>query len=77
MPSTLGMKGGPMIKGCFLLIGVVLMMSPGVASSEPLSVVDTVDIQRYMGRWYAIASIPTTFERQCAQGTTADYSRIF
>jgi len=37
------------------------------------TVVDTVDVDRYMGLWYALASIPTTFERACAQGTTAEY----
>ena len=36
-------------------------------------VVSDVDLERYMGRWYAVASIPTTFERSCAQGTTAEY----
>ena len=42
------------------------------ASAEP-TVVESVDVERYMGTWYAIASIPTTFERQCIQGTTATY----
>ena len=37
------------------------------------NVVDSVDVSRYMGLWYAVASIPTTFERACAQGTTAEY----
>jgi len=35
--------------------------------------VGQVDVDRYMGLWYAIASIPTTFERSCALGTTAEY----
>jgi apolipoprotein D and lipocalin family protein len=50
------------------LIGGGLTM----ASAAP-TVVEDLDIDRYMGRWYAVASIPTSFERQCAQGTTADY----
>jgi len=58
--------------------GVVLIMLIGVciaavAADEPLDVVESVDAQRYMGLWYAIASIPTSFERQCIQGTTAEY----
>ena len=32
-----------------------------------------VDLDRYMGYWYSIAHIPTSFERGCAQGTTAHY----
>jgi len=37
------------------------------------TVVESFDVERYMGLWYAIASIPTSFERQCVQGTTAAY----
>ena len=40
---------------------------------ERPTVVQDLDVERYMGLWYSIASIPTTFERACAQGTTAEY----
>jgi apolipoprotein D and lipocalin family protein len=42
---------------------------------EPTPVA-SVDLNRYMGLWYAVASIPTTFERNCAGGTTAHYQRL-
>lgn len=48
----------------------------GLAASEALRVVDSVDAEKYMGLWYAIASIPTSFERQCIQGTTAEYQLL-
>jgi apolipoprotein D and lipocalin family protein len=51
-------------------IGAVGFM--GTMVNRP-SVVSSVDVERYMGLWYAVASIPTTFERACAQGTTAEY----
>ena len=51
-----------------LLIGWMAL-----ADQAPLLAVESVDLERYMGRWFAIASIPTSFERQCAQGTTAEY----
>ena len=38
--------------------------------------IDSIDLPRYMGLWYAIASIPTTFERQCVEGTTAEYTLL-
>ena len=41
-----------------------------------MRVVESVDAARYMGLWYSIASIPTSFERQCVQGTTAEYSLL-
>jgi len=41
-----------------------------------VSVAQDVDVQRYMGLWYAIAHIPTTFERRCVSGTTAQYTLL-
>lgn len=38
-----------------------------------MSVVQAVDLPRYMGRWYEIARIPNSFEAGCA-GVTADYA---
>ena len=35
--------------------------------------VSSVDLDRYMGRWYAIASLPAWFQKDC-QCITADYS---
>ncbi len=40
---------------------------------ERPAVVEALDVEQYMGLWYAVASIPTTFERACVQGTTAEY----
>jgi len=57
----------------------ILMLAAGVFASAkpaPPQVVPDLDVERYMGRWYAIASIPTSFERRCAQGTTAEYSLL-
>lgn len=39
----------------------------------PLAVVESVDIERYAGKWYEIARYPNTFERNCV-GVTAEYS---
>jgi apolipoprotein D and lipocalin family protein len=51
-------------------IGAVGFM--GWVEDRP-AVVEFVDVEQYMGLWYAVASIPTTFERSCAAGTTAEY----
>ncbi|MDD5264996.1 MAG: lipocalin family protein [Candidatus Bipolaricaulis sp.] len=47
----------------------------GLLQTTPSSVAQ-VDVNRYMGFWYAIAHIPTSFERGCAQGTTAHYKLL-
>jgi len=41
------------------LLGVVVSRS---APSEPLATVERVDLDRFMGDWYVIASIPTFIE---------------
>jgi len=61
--------------------GVVLMMLGclglcAAAADAPLQVVDAVDAVQYMGLWYAVASIPTSFGKQCIQGTTAEYTLL-
>jgi apolipoprotein D and lipocalin family protein len=39
----------------------------------PLQTVHQVDLERYTGTWYEIASFPQSFQRGCA-GTTATYT---
>jgi apolipoprotein D and lipocalin family protein len=39
----------------------------------PLRLVDTIDLQRYLGRWYEIARFQHSFEKSLA-GVTAEYS---
>ena len=46
-----------------------------VKSNSPLTVVDSVDLQRYLGKWYEIASYPAWFQKGCA-GSTAEYSLL-
>lgn len=40
---------------------------------EPVRTVASVDLNKYLGRWYEIASIPQRFSKGC-HCTTADYS---
>lgn len=41
-------------------------------SREPVTV-DSVDLNRYVGKWYEIAKIPNSFQKKCASNTTATY----
>lgn len=41
-------------------------------TGEPLEVVENVDVERYMGKWYEIASYPAPFQQGCV-GSTAEY----
>lgn len=46
----------------------------GCAADAPLKTVDHVDLPRYMGTWYVIATIPNMFER--GKVATADEYRL-
>ena len=38
------------------------------------AVVQSVDLSRYVGRWYEIARLPNGFQKKCADTVTADYT---
>lgn len=61
-----------------LLAGIALAacqsQPSGRERSEPLQTVESVDLDRYLGRWFEIARYENRFERGCA-GVTADYAR--
>lgn len=44
----------------------------GCKTYPPLETVPEVDLERYAGKWYEIASIPTSFQKGC-HCTTAEY----
>lgn len=54
----------------FVLISALTL--PAAHAREELDVVPAVDLERYSGLWYEIASMPNFFQRECV-GTTAYY----
>ena len=64
-----------------IVIGIAALALAGCASppvnraaDAPLDVVSSVDLDRYLGRWYEVARLENSFEKNC-EGVTADYSR--
>jgi apolipoprotein D and lipocalin family protein len=55
-----------------LVLGIFGLASAR-AQTKPLEVVDHVDLERYLGTWYEIATIPQRFQKGCV-GVTATYS---
>lgn len=41
---------------------------------DPLPTVAQLDLQRYAGRWYEIARLPTKYEKSCSRDITAEYT---
>jgi apolipoprotein D and lipocalin family protein len=59
---------------------VFLWVLPSAAvwsqSLPPLQSVKSLDVPRYLGRWYEIAKFPNRFQRQCVSDTSADYTLL-
>jgi apolipoprotein D and lipocalin family protein len=55
----------------YLFIGIGLAHLE--AENKPLEVVPYVDLSRYVGIWYEIATIPQRFQKDCV-GVTATYT---
>ncbi|CAH0348241.1 Outer membrane lipoprotein Blc [Aquabacterium sp. CECT 9606] len=59
-------------------LALSLAIALGAASTSatelaPLQSVESVNLNRYLGRWYQIAHYPNKFQAQCVSDTTADY----
>jgi len=62
----------------FATVALVLGAGPVLATAaragdRPLEVVPHVDLRRYLGTWYEIATIPQRFQKGCV-GVTAEYA---
>lgn len=64
-----------LVRGLLLVVSLGVSL-PGVAADgrvEPLATVASLDVPRYMGRWYEIAKFPNWFQKKCVGETHADY----
>jgi apolipoprotein D and lipocalin family protein len=64
------------------LLALALMFSAGPlqaqtgAATASLQAIASLDVPRYLGRWYEIAKFPNRFQQQCVADTSADYSLL-
>src|SRR3990172_8847800 len=60
----------------FVISMVASVVLAGAATDNrkrELGVVGSVDLSRYVGRWYEISRLPNRFEKKCADSVTATY----
>ena len=58
-----------------LLATVLIICLPAlVLAQAPVFSVPSVDLTRYSGKWFEIASFPMFFQRHCIADTTAEYA---
>lgn len=61
----------------FALVFLCLeIASANSTNGNPVHTVPFVDIVRYSGKWFEIASIPNRFQKECARGTMAEYALV-
>jgi apolipoprotein D and lipocalin family protein len=63
-----------LIAGAVALTALVFVQAKSNDDKQSLSVVQSVDLNRYAGKWYEIARLPNRFEDQCAGDVTATYT---
>ena len=62
-----------LILGGLVLAGVAYACAKDEAETD-LTTVPSVDLKRYVGRWFEIARYPNRFQKQCSGATTANYT---
>ncbi len=65
-------KSSPVLAA--LLCALVSCTSP--PDPNPVTAISTIDLPRYMGRWFELAKYPNRFQTQCVGDTTATYSLL-
>lgn len=73
MPS--GLRWWLVIALIVMAMGWAASLAEASAAEQPaLQTARSVDLNRYMGSWYEIASIPNRFQRGCTGNTSASYA---
>lgn len=57
-----------------LVIPVAAHATSEAKTEKPMTAVDKVDLQQYLGAWYEVAMVPNRFQAQCVSDTQARYS---
>ena len=56
------------------LLASAALATTAALAQLPVTTVDRVDLERYLGRWYEIARLPNKYQAECASDVTATYT---
>lgn len=59
-----------------LLFLTFFSISLDSAESKNLTTMESVNLSRYLGKWYEIALLPNRFEKKCLEGAIAEYTQL-
>jgi apolipoprotein D and lipocalin family protein len=62
------------IIGFMILIFAGFVNASASGETPEVKTLDHVDLNKYIGRWYEVASIPQWFQKKCVANTVAEYS---
>ena len=62
-----------MIRALLASLAIAAIAST-LSAQQPLRVAESVDLNRYTGKWYEIARIPNKFQDRCAGDVVAQYT---
>jgi len=57
-----------------VVLSLACLLAGNAMANERLDLVDSLDLERYQGRWYEIARLPNRFQDQCDGDVTAIYA---
>jgi apolipoprotein D and lipocalin family protein len=60
---------------CLIIIVMILALSACQSRSQQITMVQNIDLERYSGKWFEIASLSGRFQKGC-QCTTAEYDLV-
>ena len=60
----------------FIAIGAMLMGSIVSAQPSAVKTVESVNLDRYVGKWHEIAKFPNRFQKNCAGNVSAEYHKL-
>jgi len=60
--------------GCAMAM-MTLSLAYGQQAGSAVRTVSSVDLARYVGKWYEVARFPNRFQMQCLGGVTAEYQK--
>ena len=61
------------IKVFFIIVFGLFGQNVYAQSDAPLTSIPSLDVQKYLGRWYEISKFPNSFQKKCVAKTSAEY----
>lgn len=64
------------IKKVFGFLTLIFVSTLATAETSKVKTIPYLDLNKYLGKWYEVASIPQSFQKKCVKNTEAIYSLI-